>query len=126
MFGIGKPKLPEPPKEFKKGINEFVVSGLLQRVKPVIEWKKKVRKMEKINAQELTDVEVAKLWRSLDGVNEALHQLQQTSNWMKKGEQAEVVLTEMRDLLSCLTHAVHKLKNDSAFIKRQIKGAENE
>lgn len=98
----------------------------LAKLAQPIKFNKKAKKMEIINSQELTDVEVAKLWRSLDGVNEALHQLQQTSNWMKKGEQAEVVLTEMRDLLSCLTHAVHKLKNDSAFIKRQIKGAENE
>jgi len=78
--------------------------------------------MEKINANELSELEVAKLWRSLDGVNEALHQLKECSNWMKKGEQAEIVLTEMRDLLSCLTHAVHKLKNDNTFIKRQIGG----
>ena len=85
--------------------------------------KKKERKMEKINSQELSDVEVAKLWRGLDAVNEAMHQLEGCNNWMKKGEQAQVVLGEMRDLLSCLTHAVHKLKNDNAFIKRQLGGS---
>lgn len=102
-------------KEFKHdgSMRVKTVEELLNGLESEIKHKPKVKKMEKINSDDLTDLEVAKLWRGLEHVDECINDLIHTKNFnfAEKTEKAIKTLQEMRKQQAQLVSAVHKLKN---------------
>lgn len=72
------------------------------------------KKMEKpINTDDLTDLEVAKLWRGLEQVDEAINNVIHVPsfNFAEQREKAIAALQELRKQQAMLVQAIHKLKN---------------
>lgn len=71
--------------------------------------------------QQVTDLTIARLWRGLDVIDGALHDLN-AAPLFKKAEHAEAAITSTRKLLAEMVNTLHIIKNDLD----RLKGAKSE